>query len=242
MPERAARSAEKWAEGVPPELLRTIKSGDYLPRLTPADVACICGKRGSRKSTVVKASLARWLEGKGPPRVVAFDPHDEYSQLGREVPGEVILGPLRNRVTVAELLEAPELLDAEDLSLAVVCEEPMDAEAVAADFEAVSALVLEHGDCVFVVEEAALLQEHCGGKLKTIATQSRHAQVPVVIVSQWLFSFHYSMRKQFSHARLYRQTDPDEIKKSAEVLRSQDAAERLATLAPGECVAWSDAG
>lgn len=204
--------------------------------LAPADVAVIVGKRGTGKSTAAKDVCAQALAQGA--RVVAFDPHDEYSRGGRES-SEVRLGPLRSRVALADLLRAPgRFLDFERVSLAVVPREEPDA--AAEDFVALSRIVASTGELVFVADEVGYWGPHCAQRLDWLATQSRHAEVPVVLVAQRLTQIPKTARTQATHLVSFRQDNPDDLK-ALEQLAGADFAAGVSRLGRGEWMHWRDA-
>lgn len=181
-----------------------------LSVLEPHDVVVITGVRGSGKSSTAKKLMAVQLAaGK---RVVAFDPKDEDSRLGKRKKF-VELGPLRDRVTVDELLANPGMLDASDLSLAVV-PESSDPDELAVDLKALTEQVEHTGDLVFFLDEVGLYCDEAGQTLKYIGTQSRHwgdEGTPVVFVAQRMVLITRSARDMASVLYTGVQTDPDDL-------------------------------
>lgn len=204
-------------------------------KLAPHDVVLIVGKRGSGKSHAAKDLCASEL--KAGARVVAFDPHDEYSQLGRKSDA-VTLGPLSKRVSVDALLKEPELLDDARLSLAVVPRgEPKQ---IAREFRAVADQVLETGNITFLAEELAVYGEYAEDDLNYAATQSRHVNVALVFVSQRMVHVPKTARTQATVLQSFLQNDPEDLKAISKITGSKDFAERVARLPRRKSLSWRD--
>lgn len=185
-----------------------------LSVLEPHDLVVITGVRGSGKSSTAKKLIAVNLNAGR--RIVAWDPKDEYSRLGRKRKS-VELGPLRDRVTLDELLANPEMLDAEDLSLAVVPSNPgtEEPDELAADFKELAGQVRLTGDLMFVVDEVGLIEEDARKTLKIVGTQSRHwgdEGVPLVLIAQRMVLITRSARDMSSIIYTGVQTDPDDLR------------------------------
>jgi energy-coupling factor transporter ATP-binding protein EcfA2 len=179
--------------------------------LEPHEVVVITGVRGSGKSTTAKNLAAAQLEaGK---RVLYFDVHDEASRQGKKKK-HVELGPLRDRVSVDELLADPALLDADDLSLAVV-PDSKEADALAEDLRAVAELVEHTGDLVLFLDEVGEYSDDARRTLKKIGTQSRHwgdEGTAVVFIAQRMVLITRSARDMASIIYTGVQTDPDDLR------------------------------
>lgn len=169
-------------------------------------------------------------------RVVAFDPHDEYSQKGRDS-GQVRLGPCRERMTVEELTEHLEVLDADDLSLAVV--PSGNQKEIAEAFEALAAELLEVGECVLLADELGQWGGHAKESIDNAACQSRHSNVPLVYVAQRLTQIPKTARTQATHVNSGRQDNPDDLKALADLCGEEFAAE-VSRLSRGAFKAWRD--
>jgi hypothetical protein len=204
--------------------------------LLAEDVELYLGKRKTRKSTRAKARAGRAL--KAGQSVVALDYHDEWSQLGNDT-DEVVLGPLKHKVEIWELLADPELLlGPSRLSLAVV-PSTRDPRTVAAQFAQVMTLVCERGDTVLAADEVATWGPFCAEKLDEVACNSRHDRVPLILVGQRANKISLTTRSQATHINSGLQTDPTDLDALAEVA-GQDFADAVRQLERGEYCHWRD--
>lgn len=203
-------------------------------RFTPSTVAVCIGKRGTGKSTCAKRLLAAALDDGL--RVLAWDPHDEYSRHGRES-GQVRLGPLDDRATFAELLLRPELLDAPNLSLAVVPR--ARPEEMAEDFAIFVPMVAATGGLLVCVEEVGLFEEFARSDLNLLATQSRHWEVPLLMVAQRATQIPKTARTQITNLVSFRQDNPDDLRALSD-LAGEDFAAAVSRLGRGEHRTWRD--
>lgn len=208
-----------------------------IPRdLEAHQVELIVGKRGTGKSTAAKLQLAELLKRKH--RAVAFDPHDEFSGKGR-ANEHVFLGPLADRILVDELIRNPTLLDDENLSLAVVPR--LRQRDAAADFEDFADLIQQTGDLVALVEEVGLLSDYCRDALNTLATQSRHYGMPLVLIAQRMTQIPKTARTQASVTVSFLQTNPDDLDALVDLADGDKTlAARVSRLALGDCVVLRD--
>ncbi|RJS26075.1 hypothetical protein DRW03_06345 [Corallococcus sp. H22C18031201] len=202
--------------------------------LTPHDVALYVGKRGTGKSTRAKAALGAAM--KAGQRVVAYDVHDEYSQLGRDS-GQVVLGPLTHRMTVSELADNLDVLERDGLALAVVPEGPNREKGE--DFAALVEDVLDVGELVLLADEVGQWGRYCAEALDELACQSRHSAVPVVLVAQRLTQVPKTARTQATQINSGRQDNPDDLRALADVA-GQDFASAVSRLVRGEFRHWRD--
>jgi energy-coupling factor transporter ATP-binding protein EcfA2 len=210
---------------------------DIAP-IKPRDVVTIVGKRGTGKSTCAKYLCKALREHQQ--RVLVFDPHDEYSVKARRKP-EVRLGPLRNRIHLEELLLQPELLDANDLSLAVV--PSSNPEVMAVQFTELVELVENTGDLVLVADELGDFEVYCRPIINRLATQSRHWSVCCVLVSQRMIHIPKTARTQSSHLVTFLQTDPEDLDAIAALVGrhgGKEFAESVSRLRAGEWKHWRD--
>lgn len=197
----------------------------------------LAGKTGSGKSTLAKAIAAGELRAGA--RVLAFDPHDEWSQHGSDYRGEVTLGPLRSRMTVAELCEDSTVLDDPRLSLAVVPEPEAEPDDVAEDFKALASLVKDTGGLTFFVDEIGEFGAHCEATINKVGTGFRKFRVPVVITSQRVIQIPKTCRTQLSHLISFLQDDAEDL----DALRKRQGpefAERVSRLAQHKFEVWRD--
>ena len=209
-----------------------------MSRLAPSDVVLVLGKRGSGKSHAAKQLLAQELDAGA--RVVAFDPHDEYSQRGVKT-SEVTLGPLTHRVSVAELEAKPELLDAKKLALAVVPSARKGPE-LAAEFETVAELATATGRVTFLADEVGEYSHHAQEELISLATQSRHYGMPLVLVAQRATQVPKTARSQASRILCGRQDEPDDLAALEKRTRLSDPtfAARVSRLPKRQLLEWRD--
>lgn len=207
-------------------------------KLRPEEVHAFVGKRGSGKSTRAKELCAEVM--RAGQRIVVFDYHDEYSQLGN-ASKQVRLGPLRHRVQVDEFLAAAAddsgLLESPELALAVV--PSGDPKECAEDFEEVAAVISSTGRLVFLVEEVGVVSERAEQRLNYLACQSRHDEVPLVLVAQRMVQVPKTARTQISHLNSGRQDDPADLDALAKIA-GQDFADQVSRLGRGECADWRD--
>lgn len=204
-------------------------------RLEPHDVVIIVGKRGCGKSHWAKALAGSELAAAA--RVVAFDPHDEYSQKGRSSP-QVSLGPLRERATVDQLLERPELLDAKRLSLAVVPE--CGADEMADAFREVAELISATGRLTFIADEIGEYSDEAAGTLNSLATQSRHYETALVLVAQRMTQIPKTARTQASTLHTFLQSNPEDLDALVKLTGDRDFAARVARLPRRKNLTWRD--
>ena len=201
------------------------------------DRVLVNGKTGSGKGNRVKAICAG--EMKRETRIVAFDPHDEYSVKGHAT-DHVRLGPLRERCTADQLLSAPaKWLDRRDLALAVV-PDMSNRKACGEDFIEVAELVRHTGNLLFVVEEIGYFGDKCADELEDVACQYRHAGVSCIFVSQCAVQITKTARRQMSQLYTGRQDDPADLRAIAEITKSADFARRVSELPAGELLHWHE--
>lgn len=152
------------------------------------------------KSALMKA-FCRFLMKKGR-RLIVADIDDEYSPEGVERE-DCWLGPLRQRVTVRELLAlvqaGDDILHREDLALAIVPEDPTeDPEAVAAQLVAIAPHLRDAPPLVMLFEELGYWGEYAAPMLHAAAARwGKRGHVPVFI-GQCLTDCPEKARKQWS--------------------------------------------
>ncbi|MFZ5469465.1 MAG: helicase HerA domain-containing protein [Myxococcota bacterium] len=203
-------------------------------RVKPHDRVLVIGKTGSGKSNKAKALVSAELEHGA--RVLAFDPLDEWSRHGRKSDHRR-LGPLRDRCTVDDLMREPEILDANDLSLAVV---PSQARRECAeDFVQVAALVKDTGNVLLTVEEVGFFGDRCEESLIEAACTFRHYGVGMVFVAQCAIQIPKMARRQASQIWSGRQDDPEDLSALAKVAGAE-FAEAVSRLPRGELLHWRD--
>lgn len=203
-------------------------------RLRSHEIHAFVGKRGSGKSTRAKELCQRLMDAGQ--RVVAFDPHDEYSEHGR-ASKQVRLGPLSQRMTMLELCEDESILDEPGLALAVVPEG--DPRELAKSVHELSEMVRDTGRVVLLLEELGMYGEFAADTLNELACQSRHDEVPLVFVAQRMVQVPKTARTQISTLNSGRQDDPADLRALADVA-GPHFADAVALLGAGESLAWSD--
>lgn len=201
-----------------------------LSPFNDAERAAVIGISGSGKSFAAKGAVRRELERCR--RVVAFDPCDEWSRLGRRSKA-VTLGPLNQRVTFEELeMDIRGHLCADNLSLAVVCS---DDQKVAAEQCAQFVLwVKSCGNMLAVFEEVGFYAGPDAGiedgkrALNLIATQGRHwadgdgeGSCPVLFVGQRMVHVPASARAQLTQLESFLQTMPQDLDELRDLTRSK---------------------
>lgn len=212
---------------------------------TPSTRLLVTGKTGCGKSTRIKETLRGWL-ARGV-RVVAVDVCDEYSRHGVAKHGLVQLGPLRHRVTAAELAARPSLLNDARLSLSVV---PMDRtpRAWARAFLLVERLARHAGKAVVVVDEVGTWANAANGPdchraraaLEALATNGRKDGLAMIAVAQCASQIPKNVRSQASEWWSYLQDEPGDVDALAERF-GREAAEGVSRLPLYECITWRDA-
>lgn len=207
-----------------------------MSRLEPHDVVIVVGKRGCGKSHHAKGIAAAELAAGA--RVVVFDPHDEYSQKGRQSP-QVTLGPLRERVTVDQLLERPELLDVKRLSLAVV-PEGVPADELADAFKEVAEVISTTGRLTFMADEVGEYSDIAAGTLNSLATQSRHYEAALVLVAQRMTQIPKTARTQASQLHTFLQSNPEDLDALVKLTGDRDFAARVSRLPRRKHLTWRD--
>lgn len=203
--------------------------------LVARDRVLVVGKTGFGKSTFLKKLLAQLMRKKR--RLLFGDYQDEYSVLG-EVNEQRTLGPLLQRVTLDELLELPELLDNEELAMAVVMRR--DPEEAAEDFSDLVDLAESTGDLVLGFDEVGMFEEHCRKRMHYVATQSRHWNVPLILASQRMVDIHPKARSQASHLISFHQDNPADIRAIEVLTLSEEFAASVPLLDVGQHKHWRD--
>lgn len=211
----------------------------------PSTRILVTGKTGSGKSSRVKEAMRAWLS-KGV-RVIAVDVCDEYSRHGQAKYGLVQLGPLRHRVTAAELVARPGLVNDARLSLSVV---PPDrsARSWARTFMLVERLMRDAGKAVIVVDEVGTWANMAGGpecakaraSLESFSTNGRKDGLALVTVAQCASQIPKLVRSQATEWWTYLQDEPADVDALAERF-GRERAEQVSRLALYECIEWRDA-
>lgn len=212
---------------------------------TPATRLLVTGKTGSGKSSRVKEAMRAWLSAGV--RVVAVDVCDEYSRHGRAKHGLVQLGPLRHRVTAAELARNPGLVNDARLSLAVV---PMDTSphAWARTFLLVERLMRHAGKAVVVVDELGTWANPANGAechraraaLESLSTNGRKDGLALVAVAQRAAQVPPNVRSQATAWWTYLQDEAADVEALAERF-GRERAEEVSRLPLYEFIEWRDA-
>lgn len=206
-----------------------------MSRLEGHEVTIILGKRGSGKSHAAKQLCSSELRAGA--RVAVFDPHDEYSVHGRATKA-VTLGPLPQRYTMDELLERPSLLDQKKLGASFVPRGRLRSQ-IAADFADFCRLILLTGNLTVVADEVGEYDDTCRDELETLATQSRHYEMPVVLVAQRATQIPKTARSQASTISCGLQDEEDDIKALAKRC-GKEFADRVSRLPRRTLIVWRD--
>lgn len=206
-----------------------------FPELEARDRLLVVGKTGYGKSTWIKLLLA-FLMKRGH-RILFGDYQDEYSIFGQQN-DQRTLGPLTQRITLDELYELPEVLDYEDLALAVVMRR--DPEEAAEDFSDLVELAEGTGDLVLGFDEVGMFEEHCRKRMHYVATQSRHWNVPLILASQRMVDIHPKARSQASHLVTFHQDNPADLKAIEILTLSEEFAASVPLLDVGQLKHWRD--
>jgi len=184
-------------------------------RLEPHDRVVVLGVTGAGKGHWCKEQLAQWM--KSFDFVGWYDPMDEYSIHGLQVPGRK-LGPLTQRCTADELDKDPEryLYAPERVALAVVPSSEDDEE-IAADFVAFAvamrhaALARQKARSLLGADEVGDYEEYCRKMLRRVGTQYRHWGIAVVLVAQRAVFIPLAARSQASHIISFRQDEDQDL-------------------------------
>lgn len=206
--------------------------------LEPHDIALYLGMRGTRKSTRAKALAGRCMRktrGARKHRVVALDPHDEWSIHGR-ASDQVILGPLVQRFDAWQVLADPSILERDNLCAAIVPAE-LDPEAWARVFEPILYELLEVGDVTVFMDEVPSWAEYCTKVLNAVALNSRHSRTPVAAVGQRAKKFPLTFRSQATHCNSGTQKEPQDLAALAD-LGGKDFADAVRQLERGQWCHW----
>ncbi len=203
--------------------------------LKPHDVALFLGKRGTLKSTRAKELAERCMAAGQ--RIIALDPHDEWSQLGR-ASDQVVLGPLTQRLETWEVACDLSLLEDPELCAAIV-PASRDPEAWAQNFATVLEMALDVGDMTIFLEEQATWGEYCKKALDALALNSRHSRVALCGIGQRAYRVSLTFRSQATHINSGLQTEPADLDALAEVAGA-DFAEAVRQLERGQWCHWRD--
>ena len=217
-------------------------STDTAP--TPATRLLVTGKTGCGKSSRVKEALRGWL-AKGV-RVVAVDVCDEYSREGVAKHDLVQLGPLRRRVTAAELARNPRIINDARLSLAVVPQDNRPASWARA-FLLVERLVRASGKAVVVVDEVGTWTNAANGTdchraraaLEALATNGRKDGLALVVVGQRAAQIPPNIRSQATEWWAYVQDEALDVEALCERF-GREQAEAVSRLPRFEFIRWRD--
>lgn len=208
----------------------------------PFDRFVVVGMTGQGKGERIKKMLKVWLS-RGV-KVVALDCKDEYSRHGKYNPGLVNLGPLKNRVTAAQLAADPSLLNDPRLSLAVVPNESTP-KARARTFIMLAKMMKSLRRCVLLVDEVGSwtnAEAHpvcvkARVELELIATEGRHEGHALIACAQFATQIPKAVRRQSSEWWLFRQDEESDLEAIAGRL-GNDIAEQVRQLQRFECVTW----
>lgn len=195
--------------------------------------------KSSHAKRLVKAWLTRGL------RVVAVDPHDEYSKDGN--PTRLVeLGPLRKRMTALELARTPTAILEPRLSLSVVVgDSPRSA---ARGFMLVARLVrAAEKPCVLLVDEVGLWTNPArhpachtaAAELATVAISDRKKGISLVVVSQRMAQIPSEVRSTVTDVHAFLQDQQADLE-ALEARCGQPFAGEVSQLRQFHHAAWSD--
>lgn len=211
---------------------------------TPSTRLLVTGKTGSGKSSRVKDAARSWLS-RGV-RVIALDVCDEYSRHGRAKHGLVQLGPLRRRMTAAELAADPSAVNDSRLSLAVVPSDPSP-RAWARAFLLLERLMRHAGKAVVLVDEVGTWTSPANGPechraraaLESLSTNGRKDGLALVVVAQRAAQISPNVRSQATEWWSYLQDEAADVEALAERF-GRETAEGVSRLPLYECITWRD--
>lgn len=197
----------------------------------------VLGKTHTGKSTFAKREVTALVRGH---RVVAIDLTDEWSQKGR-ARDEVDLGPLKDRLTVAQLRARPEQLLKPRLSLAVVPDQQTSQSAARAFELVVRLLKLCPLPVVLVLDEAHVWAKHVDALYCDAATVGRHwgGGIALISCSQRAVRVPLTVRSQSSRIVTFRQDEPPDVDGLA-LKTGRPFAEAASRLPPHEFLEWRD--
>jgi DNA helicase HerA-like ATPase len=156
------------------------------------------------------------------PRVCVWDPHAEY---GCET------------VSPEELEDAPHKLRAASVQLSCVPDWD-DPESIVPQFASWVRTCRLHAEGVVLVVDEIVLLEGAAAWLKLLATQSRHWDCPLVLVSQRATSIPKTARAQMSRVVSFLQSDPDDVEALRAVIGEK--ADQVPKLARHEHIDWHE--
>jgi len=193
-------------------------------RLRDADRLAVLGITGSGKSHFVKHRLVKRAK-----RCVVWDVHSEYAE-----PCDL------DEVSLDELVSEPALLSEPNCKLAVVpdWDDPKELALAFNCFMSELKDSKQSESLLVVVDECGLLRPHGDGQVIAIAAQSRHWQMPLVLVAQRAVMLPPGARAQLSTIVSFRQTEPEDIDALAERIGAA-RAERIMELRAHKFVVWS---
>lgn len=177
------------AKGSPPKPPETIKVRPW-GKFKPGDRVIILGLPFTGKSRLA-AKLTAEAE-----RVVYFDPMQDYAAYANA-----------RQVTVSELLEKPDLLEAPKFRLAVI---PND-ETIADDLEDTVTLIRSATNLVFVMDEVGDYRQKAEHIMNRLARNGRHDGIVPIYVSQVAVDIPLTVRRLATRVYSYLQVDKRDI-------------------------------
>lgn len=197
----------------------------------------VLGKTHTGKSTFAKA-VVRALGNTH--RIVALDVTDEWSSAAPPRHG-VDLGPLKKRVSAAQLTAKPELMLEPRLSLAVVPNE-QSSQSAARAFTLICRLQKKCPlPIVLVLDEAHTWAKHVDALFCDAATMGRHwgGGIALITISQRANRVPLTVRSQSSRIISFTQDEPADVDALASKTGSE-FAEAVSRLPPHTYLEWRD--
>lgn len=155
-----------------------------------ADRVMILGISYTGKTTKA-AELAKSAD-----RVLAFDPLHDYARFGYE------------EISVGELSERPELLDAPRFKIAAIPDE----EDLQNDLSLFVRLARDAGNVVVIFEEVGDYSAEGFPELNKIARNGRHEGIVPIFVSQCAVDIPKVVRRTATYVYSFRQQEPDDLR------------------------------
>jgi len=174
--------------------------------LEPEDVVVVLGVRGTGKSFWAKQQILREH-----PRVVVYDPNEEYVTGAKGAPPNMRqLTPMHIDQFIDHMATT---LAAERGQLAVAVHSPQRTRAERVQsFERFVSMIGDSRNLLLVIEETGDLPPECNDDLCHLARRSRHWGIPVVFIAQRATDIPKTAREQMSYLVSFRQSDPADVR------------------------------